>query len=252
MIQVKFINQNNEIFKMNYSEVLTFCKMICLKEKNHEQFEIFQKNYTFFEPYFDFVTFQLNYVFCVGDYTLCYYPNPNIVGDALYDVATRSNDYKKIKKYVAEMIKLHMENFPPIQITKCSDYDLNLQKIENIPKKSFLVDGNLFGYISKVGDEQGSHTITANTLFNQFLIQNPIHIKNIEEYVHRIGYLSEGTSLNYLVTNLGFIRMTQYSLVYNKIVLNEKQKHLIEKAEKECLIVEDMDSDVINENTRRR
>lgn len=251
MIQVKFINEKNEVFKMDYSKVNDFCKSICLNPNYIEEFNKFKVSYSVFEPYFDFVVFKLQYIFCVGDYTLGYYPSNSYLADFLYDAMINgSEDYQEIKNTIKEAMNLHLEDFPVIRMAKCSDKDLNIQKIENVTKTSFLIDKNAFGYISNIAYDYGSHVVTANTILNQSLIKKEETLKNLMNYINEIGCITDGTGLNYLIAYQGYLRITEHALIYNGIAINEFQKKFIEDAKKADLIVEDLDFDLSNENQR--
>lgn len=248
MVKVSFITKDNDVYEMSYAEVLEFCKEICLRDEIKDEFNQFKRNYTIFDPYFDFVTFRLEYIFCVGGFQLIHYKNPDTGDEGLYDAVSKSLDYKEILASLYKMINLHIDNFPVIKIAKCSDRDLNIEVLNNIPSSSFLVDGNSMGLISKAGDPRGSHPLTANTILNQYLIHDEDILSTLINYKNFNGF-SDGTGLNFLEEVLGYMRVTKNSLVYNGIVVSLKQRKLIEEAIDADYIVEDKDIDIKYHNT---
>lgn len=243
MVKVCFINKENEVFEMDYTEVLDFCKGICLRNENINEFNQFKNNYTIFEPYFDFVTFRLDYIFCAGHYQLVHYENPNTGDHGLYDAAVESRDYHEIMYAIAKMIAMNIEGFPVLKIAKCSDKDLNIELIDDIPRSSFVIDRNMMGFISKSGDPEGSHPVTANTILNQFLIHDNKILESILNYISYNGF-SDGIGLNYLEDILGYMRITNSSLVFNGAAINPRQRLLVDNAKVAGYIVEDKDADV--------
>ena len=62
--KVKIISPDNEKTELNYFDILFFCQekteeYISLSDENLIRFRNFRKNYTIFEPYFDFVMMEL-------------------------------------------------------------------------------------------------------------------------------------------------------------------------------------------------
>lgn len=243
MVKVSFISKENQIFEMDYSEVLDFCKEIATREENIEEFNIFKNNYTIFEPYFDFVTFRLDYIFCPGHYQLVHYENPKTGEHGLYDAALDSRDYDDIMRAIVKMVSMNIDGFPVLKIGKCSDKDLNIEIVDDIPGKSLLIGTNMMGYICKVGDPEGSHPVTANTILNQYLCQDKELLEKLIDYKLYNGF-SDGTGLNFLEEILGYIRISHNALVYNGAAISERQKWLLENAKVAGYFVEDKDADI--------
>lgn len=63
MKRVGFITPTDDFYQMSYSDVESFCKEICFREENIDEFIEFSKNYSYFSPYFDFVMARKNYLF---------------------------------------------------------------------------------------------------------------------------------------------------------------------------------------------
>ena len=242
-MQVKFITRDNEIFEMDYTEVNDFCKNICLSEEYKSEFDKFKVNYTVFDPYFDFVTFKLKYIFCAGIYTLAYYSMPGTQEEGLYDAAISTGNYAEVMKSLDNMRALNIDYFPVIKISKCSDRALNIELLKEVPNGSYLVDENLVGYISKVCDEQGSHLVTADTILNQYLIRDKNILRSLINYKNVNGF-SDGTGLNYMEEVLGYMRMSHNSLTFNGVALSKKQLDFMQKVKDADYIAEDRDADV--------
>lgn len=170
---VELISPSNEKISLNYYELNDFCKAICLRKENIESFEIFKQDYNYFEPYFDYVMFKLNYQMhnCLfeNDYISCRNGN-------LY-----STDFYSGIPYMV----------------KCSDKSLRIEEIsDNIP--TAMIDPNgmqMMGYY--VEDDRGSHIMTSRTILNQMLIQSEEICKHY--YSYKTNAITE-------LINIGFIR----------------------------------------------
>lgn len=170
---VELISPSNEKTLLNYYEVNEFCKLICCKEENRESFEIFKRDYNYFEPYFDYVMFELKYKMhnCLfeNDYISC-------VNNKIYS----SNFYSSIPYMV-----------------KCSDKSLKIVEIGDEILTS-MIDPNgmqIMGYCEE--NDRGSHIMTARTILNQLLIQSQEICKHYYRY--------KTNPINELI-NMGFIR----------------------------------------------
>lgn len=57
------LKPDNQLIQGNYTLIREFCKKECLKDENISDFIEFSQSYNYFEPYFDYVMFKLNYIF---------------------------------------------------------------------------------------------------------------------------------------------------------------------------------------------
>lgn len=252
MFTIKFINEKNEIFTMKYPEVNNFCKNLCLLPENIEDFELFRQNYTVFNPFFDFVVFKLRYIFKTSFYTLASFRPWYSNTESLYDAAVKTDNYEIIMDSLKKMNDMHLEGFPVRKIERCSDANLNIQIIRDVPDSSFLIDASNYGYICTVNDEQGDHVVTSNTILNQLLGCNPLYEEVITNFINQGNAVSDGFALDFLIKQMGFIRITKNALVYNGVAISDKQKDLVSRAINASLIVEDMDSDLAYDKKETR
>lgn len=214
MLKVGFISPDGEVSMCCYSNLLTYCKKLCEKKENREKFEEFKKDYTYFPPYFDFVMFELKYIFI----------NPLFskqevviqVRDALYKNKLDGFDYQaNVLAMQEEMEWVDMLPF----ITKCSDSELGIQKEEPLVLRDVLIDCNLMGMMSKSGTIQGSHAITANTVLNQLMMLSPKIEESYFCFLEQEGMDPDNDALRYLIESFGFMRVTAFS---KYIIGNEK------------------------------
>ena len=98
--KVKIISPDNEKTELNYFDILFFCQekteeYISLSDENLIRFRNFRKNYTIFEPYFDFVMMELKYIllnpfFEKDEYLLPY--NGKYYINSLYNTSSNYDD----------------------------------------------------------------------------------------------------------------------------------------------------------------
>lgn len=175
-MKIDMISPTGEIYEMNYYEVYDFCQMLCNKKENVDKFNEFKKDYNYFEAYFDFVMFELDYKMenAIFDRECIY----NYEGELfVYEDATQK--YK----------------FP--YMTKCSDSILRIKKCTKKIEDA-MIDPNgysMMGFMKN--NERGNHAVTSKTVLNQILIQN----KKICEYVQNRNVISID-----ILHSLGFLR----------------------------------------------
>lgn len=63
MKRVGFITPKDDFYQMSYNNVIDFCKEICFRAENFDEFLEFSKSYSYFSPYFDFVMAKKDYLF---------------------------------------------------------------------------------------------------------------------------------------------------------------------------------------------
>lgn len=212
---VGFEGPNNRLEYMGYGDVLDYCKELCEREENMEEFQKFQRKYQYFEPYFDFVTFHLKHLFL----------NP-LLEDKKYLVYNKKALYPVlIKDYDEDFpnyIEAYSNNADSIFATfaASSDYGLQIENFEILNRKFGMIDPNGMIFTSRDDGQkegEGSHETTADTVLNQILISCPKirkHYTNLEEHQ---------SSGNYLVKYLGFIR---YSVFDNKLMFVRNEELL--------------------------
>lgn len=194
--KVGFITPQNEVFLMNYNEVNNFCKEICFRKDNINDFLEFEKDYTYFYPYFDFVMFKLDYIFI----------NPLLEEDtylkkiknALYKV--NKSDIDDVISYdsislIAQRIQ-NGKNYA--HLVACSDKELRISMANSFMVNDCMIDPNGYTLMStNDGEENGNHEVTSNTIVNQLLISNNELWKS---------YNNKEYSTIYLIEKFGFIR----------------------------------------------
>lgn len=154
---VKLIDKDQNEYEMEYYKVNDFCKMLCYKKENIELFNEFKKDYTYYDPYFDFVIFELGYE----------------MENALFEDETILAVNGEIFKETSAL-----KGYVFAHMTKCSDSILRIEKDDYL-YKDCLVDPNGFNMMSNMrANIRGNHTVTSRTILNQVLIQN----KKICEY----------------------------------------------------------------------
>lgn len=195
--KVGFMTPQNETYLMTYNEVNDFCKLVCEQEKYLEQFNEFSKNYTYFYPYFDFVMFELDYIFI----------NPLLeegtclkkVGNALYKVSEYVlDDEENIYECITSLAKSIKNGGNYADLVACSDKELNIRKCNIADIHKCMIDPDGFTMIStNDGEKDGNHEVTSSTIINQLLITS--------KYLYQT-YDSKKYTASYLIEKFGFIR----------------------------------------------
>jgi len=223
--KIIFLSPDNETVLINYDEVLDFCKDLCLKEENIKEFEVFKKDYTYFNPYFDFVMFKLNYIFInplfKRRYGLFHFNN------ALYLYPVKSFNYDECFNYA---YGLFIEDLAQPFMTSVSDSELGIKKANSSNTGDAMIDSNLYAMMSKSGTISGSHATTCNSILNQLLISSTLICNSFFE--EKDKYLDfENSALNYIVGHLAFLRAANYDiypmLIGNNSVLDNEQNDFV-------------------------
>lgn len=192
--KVGFLLPDNSRVFMYYDEVNEYCKSICENEKYNQEFLEFEKDYTYFDAYFDFVMKKLHYVFI----------NPFLkednylmsLGDCFYTVVGGSDiKYEKVKELVIRV--KNGGNYP--EIVSCSDKTLNIEMIDGEKIDTWLIDPNGYAMISR--EVTTNHEITASTILNLLLTYEKDLWKRIDLGKYPIITLIE---------QFGFLRTTYY------------------------------------------
>lgn len=235
---VGFITPLNETYLMNYDEVNDFCESICLSDKYIERFKAFSKNYTYFLPYFDFIMFELDYIFI----------NPLLeentylrkCGNALYkinkNVIEESVTYELIDDY-SKRLK-NGKNYPII--VSSSDFELKIGPIDKFKINDCMIDPNGYALMSTSdGEDYGNHEVTSNTILNQLLINNKDLYKTFPK----------NYSAMYLIEKFGFIRASSLNsdgiMIGVERFLTDKLKNIKNKyvEDKNCIFY-DLETEV--------
>lgn len=229
MKEAFFITPDDEVIKLNIYEVNNFCKEICLNEENREAFLEFEKGYTRFEAYFDFVVFELHYLYSFDKRWFA----PSSDNTSLYEVyhidnrrfVSSDNGFKLegIYDYTINKIKeKEKENegriIPP-KIVKCSDEELQIEKVDKADIGEELWDLDGFKYKNKTAIP--SHQIMALTILNQLLMKENDLYLDVEEFIEydaKEYYPNyderDRLLLVYLMQRMGFIRVASSQVVY--------------------------------------
>ncbi len=195
--EVGFITPDNQKFFMKNSEVLEFCKKLYFDKKNIQGFENFQKDYSYFEPYFDFVMFNLNYIFI----------NPlgekgtflKAVGSGLYKIdETEEKEFLRYDDIEELTIRKRYSDNP--YMTAVSDKSLNIRKVKKSNMCSCMIDSNGYSFISSSASApKENYEITSLSILNQYILYN----SNLLAFYNTNIY-----STSFLVERCGFIRMS--------------------------------------------
>lgn len=195
--KVGFLSPNNMIVWVEYNQVNDLCKRICEHDKCRERFDEFKKDYDYFEPYFDFVMFELQFIMING---LC--RNSCVVKyrDALYEIL----DTKDLTEYDYSVLKsssINNHSILPL-ITKCSDSELKIHSFSDDNIETCMINQQGVCMMSYAGfeDDRGSHDVTCQTVLNQMLS----HDKEVlDDYL-----MYEDNDVNYLINCFGFVKST--------------------------------------------
>lgn len=224
-----FLTPENNLIPLNYYDVLDYCKNICLSDEYKDQFSEFSKDYSYFNGYFDFVVFNLGYAIANPLFNKKKIALP--IGDAMYSYDIDSLDYRTLM----DKALLDLDYYGKLSIlTKTSDCELGINKKDGLPNDE-LIDCNLVGMMSSTGSIFGSHSITGNTILNQLLISDKEICLNYYHYINNYGIDSDVDALNYLTSNMGFLRTSADSayplIISSDTSINNKQKEYIKYCE---------------------
>ena len=226
MQKIGFIRPDGKVEMLTYPKMFSYCKDLCEKEEYKERFEEFKKDYTYFPPYFDFVTFELKYIFVnplfqTGQYVSC-------VDGALFKNKLSSFDYQEnISSLLNRLEDVDDFSF----FTKCSDTELNIQKEEVDQGRDVLIDCNLMGMMSHSGTVGGSHSVTANTVLNQLMMLSPEITQQYSYFLENDSIDFDNDALRFLMEYLGFMRATDYTkmLLGNEKIYSKEQQEFVQK-----------------------
>ncbi len=220
MTKVGFIKPDNQIIYLKYSDVFNFCQNIC---ENHPKFADFKWQYQTFYPYFDFVLFELQYLFI----NPLYYQNTILVPqDNEAYLVPFTADYN-------QAINSDKHSFP--FLTKVNDDCLQIKNESCFAIRDCMIDTNLKGIISKIGKSPyRSHIVTTNTILNQLLQLSLKTNKNYLKWLKKTN--NKYDSVNYLINTMGFIRILSpdsYPIMeLNSSLMNINQKLYIFNCQK--------------------
>ncbi len=228
--KVGFITPENEIISMTCNKVLRYCEKICNQEQYKNSFLEFAKDYHYFSPYFDFVMFELHYIFINPLFNTGTYLG--VSNGALYLNKLEGFDYQK---NMESLEALREEDMVIPYITRCSDKDLNIEKQYSDDVKTCMLDSQLNGMISSTDVTGTSHGITSNTVLNQLVLENPEIARDYYYYVLEEGIDKDLDPINYMIQKLGFLRAVSFDegafIIGNESIFTEEQKEFVEKCQ---------------------
>lgn len=214
MKSVLIDNKGNKI-ELNYYEIENKCIEIInnLTEEIKKKFNIFKENYQYFNPYFDFVIFELGYMI----------ENPMDIENSL--LISKNN-----KMYIIQNMSYDKYRNNDIQINdsefynKCDNVTLSIRdvpyKFEEI--KNGIVDQN--NIFLELGDMR-LHNDLALVIVNQMLIKSDL------VYTEYLNYKSSGNkAINFLESEFGYLRIGfigKILLSYNENKISYKQEDYI-------------------------
>ncbi len=233
MKRVGFITPNDDFYQMEYSEVEDFCRDICLSEENKEDFKVFKKDYSYFSPYFDFVMSIKKYLF----FNPLYRERKFLIfeGGAYYENDLASISYSEnVEKFKEVTARRKLTS----SCTTVSDSELGIKTQDSNSMEECMVDSNIVGMMSKTGTANidGSHIITGATVLNQLLSKSSKISNNYYKYLREDGVKDETDAINYLVRNVGFLRVAgddSYGIMIgNRELFTEQMDIFVDKCEK--------------------
>lgn len=224
--KVRFITPENEILSMPCNKALSYCEKICNQEQYKNSFLEFAKDYHYFSPYFDFVMFELHYIFINPLFNTGTYLG--ISNDALYLNKLEGFDYEKNIKSLQELAK---EDTVIPYITRCSDKDLNIEKQNSDDVKTCMIDSQLNGMMSFTDVTGTSHGITSNTVLNQLVLKNSEVARDYYYYALEERIDKDLDPINYMIQRLGFLRAVSFNgggfIIGNESIFTEEQKSFV-------------------------
>ncbi len=218
---------------MKYGDVENFCKEICLRDSNREQFLNFKKDYSYFSPYFDFVMVNKGYLF----FNPLYNEKMFMLFDngAYYLNDLISIDYAQNVKFYEER-KSRSSFSSDFTIVSDSELGIAVQDVDSVDE--CMIDPNMMGMMSKTGvtNSDGSHVVTGATILNQLLIKSSKIADFYYSYLDNYGYADVSDAVNFLVRSMGFLRVggkSDYRIVIgNKEASTGKVKTYLDMCDK--------------------
>lgn len=204
MIKIKI---NNKEYEIEYYDLLEFCKELTLElineETNRINFKEFQKKYTYFYPYFDYIFGEQKNIII----------NPFYLDDCIFE-------FKDNKYHITESNNLTHT------FTYSSDDYVGLNKTNTIETGFFILeDGTIIDnrYVDR-------HLVNATTLLNNYLIQDKylcksfLRLKQDKYYIFKI--------IDFLIKEKGIIYGRKESnrildLTINQVDITKKQLNTI-------------------------
>lgn len=197
--KVGFLKPDGTSVYMDYYEVENYCiseikKFMDINQENTEKFENYKNKYSYFRPYFDFVVFEMGYIFL----------NP-LLKKSMFGFC---DELDLSKKTDAPMLKSLTMNDENLNMRK-DQFDFYLSSA--ITPDDFAFDKNKY--------------LTHKNLLDHIL--NQILICSKEIYLDYLKHPREGI---YLVERLGFMIYGYYesdeiSLIYTPYLFTERQRN---------------------------
>ncbi len=221
--KVKIISPDNEKTELNYFDILFFCQKkteeyISLSHENLIRFRNFRKNYTIFDPYFDFVILELKYIllnpfFEKDEYLLPY--NGKYYINSLYNTSINYDDLINKKP-----------NFS-FDFMPATDYNIcrNKKTLNKDTRIGFCVDseGNIYNNDILQRHLKMIHLLLNQHLIKEFGICNKYkHYIEVHGYHRKVDFFSE--KLGYMI---GF-PSNQNTLIFNSKLLTKEQKKYLD------------------------
>lgn len=221
--KVKIISPDNEKTELNYFDILFFCQKkteeyISLSDENLIRFRNFRKNYTIFDPYFDFVILELKYIllnpfFEKDEYLLPY--NGKYYINSLYNTSSNYDDLINKKP-----------NFS-FDFMPATDYNVcrNNKILNKDTRIGFCVDseGNIYNNDILQRHLKMIHLLLNQHLIKEFGICNKYkHYIEVHGYHRKVDFFSE--KLGYMI---GF-PSNQNTLIFNSKLLTKEQKKYLD------------------------
>lgn len=218
MNRVGFIMPDNEFIQMKYNEVEAFCRDICFREENLEEFKRFSKSYSYFNPYFDYVMVNKKFLF----FNPLYLNRKFMIFDRNAYYLNDLVSFRYDENVEAYKERCSRESFIS-SFTLSSDRELNISKQDLNSSMDCMIDSNLYGMMSMSGTYSldGSHVVTGATVLNNLLIKSRKINNSFNNYIKQVGVVDIENAVDFLVENLGFLRVAR-SHYSNLIIGNEE------------------------------
>lgn len=226
--QVMFITPENIKIVILMSDLYEFCKKYCISyieksDRNRETYEKFSSQYSYFEPYYDFLICVLNWI-----------SYPSLIDKKSY-VQMGSNQSKKVLRELIESDeleydKLYIEGSYIREVFNSTDKNIGIN-VQNLIAQDGFIDEN-GKHLSTIGTYTHESTATAilyGLCYENYLIISDVFSQCNERTISCGSGISEFSE--YIEQRLGFVQIGTNRginvLSYCSSLLTAKQKEVI-------------------------
>ncbi len=229
--EITFVTPNNNRISVSIYELLDFCRNICMDyistyPEEKEKFEMFSKNYSYFDPTYDFIICKLKWI----SYPCLY--------DDLYYLQSGSDERKKQKKLIPSNIDAMSYNELMLngereftEIYNASDFYIGYKNYHIFSKSIdgyFDENGELFAnfFVS-------NHRSSTAPILNQMAVEIPFVAEDLINFNSTYNVKRSCSFSDYLTFRYGFLSISTYAgrdfMKYDPSNLTLKQSKIIEE-----------------------